>query len=68
VSTSLARVAAQLLNADRVREVGSPAFEPTVVTQQGAAGEVTTARPALFADDWREPAHPWGSDPAAWAD
>jgi CoA-transferase family III len=63
VSTSLARVAHELLHADRSVRPGTATFEPTTVTH----GALTYARPALHADDFAFPPHPWGSDDASWA-
>jgi crotonobetainyl-CoA:carnitine CoA-transferase CaiB-like acyl-CoA transferase len=58
VSTSLARVAHELLAADRSVQPASGDFEPTTVTH----GELTYARPALHADDFPAPPRPWGQD------
>jgi CoA-transferase family III len=62
VSTSLARVAAELLRADRSAPPATGTFEPTTVSH----GELTYARPALHADDFAFPPHPWGSDEPVW--
>jgi crotonobetainyl-CoA:carnitine CoA-transferase CaiB-like acyl-CoA transferase len=59
VSTSLARVAHELLTADRSVQPDSGEFEATTVTH----GALTYARPALHADDFRHPPRPWGQDP-----
>jgi CoA transferase family III len=58
VSTSLARVASELLGADRSVQPETGTFEPATVTH----GELTYARPALHADDFAFPPHPWGQD------
>ncbi|HST65682.1 MAG TPA: CoA transferase, partial [Mycobacteriales bacterium] len=58
VSTSLARVAHELLRLDRSVQPESGDYAPTTVTH----GSLTYARPALSADDFRFPPHPWGSD------
>jgi crotonobetainyl-CoA:carnitine CoA-transferase CaiB-like acyl-CoA transferase len=62
VSTSLARVADELLRADRSVQPVSGAYEPTTVTHDG----LTYARPALHADDFRSPPRPWGRDEPSW--
>jgi crotonobetainyl-CoA:carnitine CoA-transferase CaiB-like acyl-CoA transferase len=62
VSTSLARVADELLRADRNIQPVSGAYEPTTVTHDG----LTYARPALHADDFRSPPRPWGADDPVW--
>lgn len=62
VSTSLARVAHELLTADRGAQPESGSYEPATVTH----GELTYAGPALHADDFRFPPRPWGADEAAW--
>ena len=59
VSTSLARVAYELLTADRSVQPESGEFTPTTVT----SGSLTYARPALHADDFPAPPRPWGQDP-----
>ncbi len=58
VSTSLARVAHELLIADRSVQPETGEFVPTTVTH----GELTYARPALHADDFPAPPRPWGQD------
>jgi CoA-transferase family III len=58
VATSLARVAHELLAADRSVQPESGQFLPTTVTH----GELTYARPALHADDFPAPPRPWGQD------
>ena len=58
VSTSLARIAYELLQADRSVQPESATFEPTTVTH----GDLTYARPALHADDFAFPPRPWGQD------
>jgi CoA-transferase family III len=58
VSTSLARVAHELLHADRSVQPASGEFTSTTVTH----GELTYARPALHADDFPAPPRPWGQD------
>jgi hypothetical protein len=58
VSTSLARVAHELLGADPSVQPVSGDFEPTIVTH----GEFTYARPALHGDDFAFPPHRWGTD------
>lgn len=63
VSTSLARIAYELLHADRSPRPESESYEPTTVTH----GALTYARPALHADDFRFPPHPWGTDDANWS-
>lgn len=63
VSTSLARVASELLHADRSVQPETATFEPTTVTH----GALTYARPALHADDFRFPPHSWGSDQPTWS-
>lgn len=63
VSTSLARVASELLHADRSVQPRTGTFEPTTVTH----GELTYARPALQADDFRFPPRPWGADEPNWS-
>lgn len=63
VSTSLARIALELLRADRSVRPATATFEPTTVTH----GELTYARPALHADDFAFPPRPWGSDDAIWS-
>jgi CoA-transferase family III len=63
VSTSLARVASELLRADRSVQPETGTFEPTTVTH----GELTYARPALHADDFAFPPHSWGSDEPKWS-
>ncbi len=63
VSTSLARVAAELLAADRSVQPDRAGYEPTTVTHGG----LTYARPALHADDFRFPPRPWGGDGPAWS-
>jgi CoA-transferase family III len=61
VSTSLARVAHELLAADRSVQPESGEFTPTTVTH----GALTYARPALHADDFPAPPRPWGQDEPA---
>ena len=61
VSTSLARVAYELLTADRSVQPESGEFTPTTVTH----GPLTYARPALHADDFPAPPRPWGQDEPA---
>lgn len=61
VSTSLARVAHELLTADRSVQPESGEFTPTTVTH----GSLTYARPALHADDFPAPPRPWGRDEPA---
>jgi crotonobetainyl-CoA:carnitine CoA-transferase CaiB-like acyl-CoA transferase len=61
VSTSLARVAHELLTADRSVQPESGEFTPTTVTH----GELTYARPALHADDFPAPPRPWAQDEPA---
>jgi CoA-transferase family III len=61
VSTSLARVAHELLTADRSVQPDSGDYRPTTVTHR----ELTYARPALHADDFPAPPRPWGQDPPA---
>ncbi|HEY6744977.1 MAG TPA: CoA transferase [Mycobacteriales bacterium] len=63
VSTSLARVAHELLHADRSVQPRTSTFEPTTITH----GRLTYARPALHADDFRFPPHPWGTDEPNWS-
>jgi crotonobetainyl-CoA:carnitine CoA-transferase CaiB-like acyl-CoA transferase len=67
VAASLARTATRLLDAPGRDPRHPPAAAPAAraaVTH----GEVTAARPAVPAfDDYAFPAHPWGSDPAAFA-
>lgn len=63
VSTSLARIAHELLRADRSAQPADGTFAPTTVTH----GALTYARPALHADDFRHPPHPWGSDEPNWS-
>jgi crotonobetainyl-CoA:carnitine CoA-transferase CaiB-like acyl-CoA transferase len=58
VSTSLARVAHELLTADRSVQPESGELTPTTVTH----GSLTYARPALHADDFPAPPRPWGRD------
>jgi crotonobetainyl-CoA:carnitine CoA-transferase CaiB-like acyl-CoA transferase len=58
VSTSLARVAHELLTADRSVQPESGEFVPSTVTH----GRHTYARPALHADDFPAPPRPWGQD------
>jgi hypothetical protein len=58
VSTSLARVAHELLAGDRSARPESGEFTPTTVTH----GSLTYARPALHADDFPAPPRPWGQD------
>jgi hypothetical protein len=62
VSTSLTRVADELIRADRNVQPVSGAYEPTTVTHDG----LTYARPALHADDFRFPPRPWGADDPVW--
>ena len=70
VAAALARTAAWLLDADG-RDPGHPpatAPGPEVVVSHGHRPRVTTARPALPGhDDHPAPAHPWGTDHAAWS-
>ncbi|MFE6967738.1 CoA transferase [Isoptericola sp. NPDC057653] len=70
VVTALARTAAWLLDADG-RDPGHPpagAPGPDAVVSHGHRPRVTTARPALPGlDDHPAPAHPWGTDHAAWS-
>ena len=66
VAAALARTATSLLDTAG-RDPGHPPAatpsERTVVSH----GDITYARPALPGiDDYPEPAHRWGSDPAAW--
>jgi crotonobetainyl-CoA:carnitine CoA-transferase CaiB-like acyl-CoA transferase len=61
VSTSLARVADELLTADRSVQAEPGGFTPTTVTH----GALTYARPALHADDFPAPPRPWGQDEPA---
>jgi CoA-transferase family III len=61
VSTSLARVAHELLAADRSAQPESGEFTPTTVTH----GSLTYARPALHADDFPAPPRPYGRDEPA---
>jgi hypothetical protein len=61
VSTSLARVAHELLAADRSVRPESGEFTPTTVTHDS----LTYARPALHADDFPAPPRPWGQDEPA---
>jgi crotonobetainyl-CoA:carnitine CoA-transferase CaiB-like acyl-CoA transferase len=61
VSTSLARVAHELLTADRSVQPESGEFTPTTITH----GPLTYARPALHADDFPAPPRPWGQDEPA---
>jgi hypothetical protein len=61
VSTSLARVAHELLTADRSVQPEPGPFTPTTVTH----GQLTYARPALHADDFPAPPRPWGKDEPA---
>jgi hypothetical protein len=61
LSTSLARVAYELLTADRSVQPESGVFMPTTVTH----GDLTYARPALHADDFPAPPRPWGQDEPA---
>jgi crotonobetainyl-CoA:carnitine CoA-transferase CaiB-like acyl-CoA transferase len=63
VSTSLARIAHELLAADRTAQPDGAAFTPTTVTHGG----LTYARPALHADDFRFPPHRWGTDEPNWS-
>ncbi|PFG44666.1 CoA transferase family III [Isoptericola jiangsuensis] len=68
VTASLARTAAWLLDApgrDPDHTPPAPAPEPPSA-ETVTHGTVTSARPALPVDDYPAPAHPWGSDPAAW--
>lgn len=69
VAASLARTAAWLLDAD-ARDPGHPPAAtpgPDAVVSHGHRPRVTTARPALPGhDDHPAPAHPWGTDHAAW--
>ena len=58
VSTSLARVAHELLHADRSVQPASGKYTPATVTH----GELTYAAPALHADDFPAPPRPWGQD------
>jgi crotonobetainyl-CoA:carnitine CoA-transferase CaiB-like acyl-CoA transferase len=66
VETSLARVAAELLDAPREPRAEHPAWLPTVITR----GDLTTAAPAPHYDggpeDWSTPAVPWGTSRAGW--
>lgn len=63
---SLARIAAELLGADREQDGGHPSFTPTTVTH----GTLTTAAPAPHyggaPDDWAHPPVPWGSSAPEW--
>jgi crotonobetainyl-CoA:carnitine CoA-transferase CaiB-like acyl-CoA transferase len=61
VSTSLARVAHELLTADRSVQPDSGEFTPTTVTH----GPLTYARPAMHADDFPTPPRAWGQDEPA---
>jgi crotonobetainyl-CoA:carnitine CoA-transferase CaiB-like acyl-CoA transferase len=61
VSTSLARIAHELLTADRSVQPEPGRFTPTTVTH----GPLTYARPALHADDFPAPPRPWGKDEPA---
>ncbi|MGF0118423.1 CoA transferase [Promicromonospora sp. Marseille-Q5078] len=69
VSAALARTAAWLLDAAG-RDPGHPAAAvpgPDAVASHGRRPRVTSARPALpGVDDHPAPAHPWGTDHAAW--
>lgn len=70
VSAALARTAAWLLDADGRDPAHAPAATPApdAVVSHGHRPRVTTARPALPGhDDHPAPAHPWGSDHAAWS-
>lgn len=60
VSTSLARIASELVHADRSVQPETGTFEPATVTH----GTLTYARPALHADDFAFPPHPRGQDTA----
>lgn len=66
VETSLARVAAELLDAPREARAEHPAWLPTVITH----GELTTAAAAAHYDggpeDWDAPAVAWGTSRAGW--
>ena len=66
VETSLARVAAELLDAPREARAEHPAWLPTVITH----GDLTTAAAAAHFDggpeDWDAPAVPWGTSRAGW--
>jgi crotonobetainyl-CoA:carnitine CoA-transferase CaiB-like acyl-CoA transferase len=66
VETSLARVAAELLDAPREARAEHPAWLPTVITH----GDLTTAAAAAHydggPDDWESPAVPWGTSRAGW--
>jgi crotonobetainyl-CoA:carnitine CoA-transferase CaiB-like acyl-CoA transferase len=59
VSTSLARIAYELLSMDRTVPPLPGDFPPTTVTH----GALTYARPALHADDFAHPPRAWGQDP-----
>ena len=61
VETSLARVAQELLAAERGPRAAHPAWEPTTVTY----GDLTVARPA-FPGEWPAPPVPWGSSEPRW--
>jgi hypothetical protein len=61
VSTSLARIADELLTADRSIQPEPGPFTPTTVTH----GPLTYARPALHAGDFPAPPRPWGKDEPA---
>ncbi|QAY69401.1 CoA transferase [Xylanimonas protaetiae] len=70
VVVSLARTAAWLLDAPgRDPQHPAPAPLPRDATvSHGHGPQVTTSRPALPGfDDYASPAHPWGTDHAAWA-
>ena len=68
VETSLARVAAELLDQPRAARHEVSSWQPTVVVR----GSVTSAAAAPHydggPDDWTEPAVPWGSSPPSWLD
>lgn len=70
VAASLARTAAWLLDAGGRDPAHPPAAAPgpEAVVSHGRRPRVTTARPALPGhDDHPAPAHPWGTDHAAWS-